>query len=82
MRLLQLDHCTQGRAIEHIEHMAAMRHLHRRGIGVAIHGDHLDAEVLQFDHHFLAQLTRTTEQDAGRTRRQWGTDTGHNRSSS
>jgi hypothetical protein len=81
MRLLQLDHRTQGRAIEHIDHMAAVRHLHRRGIGIAIHGDHLDAEALQFDHHFLAQLTRTAEQDASRTRRQWGSDTGHEDSS-
>ena len=36
--------------------MGAMRHLLRRGVGIAIHRDGLHAQPLQFDHDFLAQF--------------------------
>jgi len=36
---------------------------------------------LQFDYHFLAQLTAATQQNAGRGWRQWSSDSGHLRSS-
>jgi hypothetical protein len=52
--LLALDHRAQLRAIEHVDHVAAVRDLHRGRIGIAIARDHLDAKPLQLDHHFLA----------------------------
>ena len=81
VRLLQLDHRAQGCAIEHIDHVAAMRHLHGRRVRVTVNGNHLDTKALQFDHHFLAQLARATQQHTGRARRQRGSDTGHGESS-
>ena len=36
--------------------MAAVRHLHGRRVGITVHGDHFDAEALQLDDQFLAQL--------------------------
>ena len=61
--------------------MAAMGNLHGRCIGVAIDGDHFDPQTLQFDDNFFAQLAAATQQYAGRSRRQWSSDTGHFRSS-
>ena len=81
VRLLGLDHGTQGSAVEHVDHVAAMGNLHGRRVGVAIHGNHFNAQALQLDHHFLAQLTTATQQNAGRGWRQWSSDTGHLRSS-
>ncbi len=81
VRLLGLDHCAQGGAIEHVDHVAAVRHLHGRGIGVTVHGNHFNAQALQLDHHFLAQFATATQQYSGRGRRQGGSDTGHLRSS-
>ncbi|MNY08779.1 hypothetical protein D3C86_1416500 [compost metagenome] len=77
VRLLGFDHGTQGSTIEHVDHVAAVRHLHGRRVGVAVHGNHFNAQALQLDHHFLAQLATATHQYAGRGRRQWGSDTGH-----
>ena len=57
--------------------MAAVRHLHRRRIGVAVGGDHLHPQPLQLDGHFLAQLARTEQQDAGGVGGQRGSDADH-----
>lgn len=81
VRLLRLDDRTQRGSVEHVDHMATVRHLHGRRVGVAIHGNHFNAQALQFDHHFLAQLTAATQQNAGRGWRQWSSDSGHLRSS-
>ncbi len=81
VRLLLLDHRAQGGAVEHADHVAAMRHLHGRRVAIAIDGDHFATQALQLDGDFLAQLAGATEKDAGRARRQGGTDTGHGRTS-
>jgi len=54
--------------------MAAMRHLHRRRIGITVGGDHFHAEALQFDRDFLAQLAGTEQQYAGGLRGQGRAD--------
>ena len=81
VRLFCFDHGTQGGAIEHVDHVAAVGNLHGRCIGVAVNGDHFDPQTLQFDDNFFAQLTAATQHDAGRSWRQWSSDTGHFRSS-
>lgn len=43
--------------VQHVQHMAAVRNLHGRGIGVTVGGDHFHPETLQLDGHFLAQFT-------------------------
>ena len=67
---------TRG-AVEHVDHVAAMRDLHRRRIRVAIGGDHLHAEALQFDRHFLAQLAGAQQQHAGGVRSERGAKRRH-----
>ena len=64
------DQVAQRRRIEHVQRVAAMRDLHRRRVVVAVGGDHLDAEALQLDRHFLAQLARAEQQHAGGARGQ------------
>jgi len=66
VRALLFDDGTQRGAVEHVEHMAAVRHLHGWRIGITVHGDHFDAETLQLDDQFLAQLAAAAEQDTGR----------------
>ena len=61
MRFLRFDHRTQGGTVEHVDDMAAVRHLHGGRVGIAIHGNHFNAQALQFDYHFLAQLTAATQ---------------------
>ena len=80
VRPLARDQRAQRGAVEHVEHVAAMRDLHRRRVGVAVGGDHLDAEALQFDRHFLAQFARAEQQHARGVRRQRRADRGHRRS--
>ena len=43
--------------------MTAMRHLHGRGVGVAVHSDHFDPQSLELYNYFFAQLTRAAKQD-------------------
>ena len=81
MRFFCLDHCPQRNPIEHVDDVAAVRDLHGRRVGVAVDGDHFDAQALQLDHHFFAQLAAAAQQYTGRGRRQWSSDTGHFRSS-
>lgn len=65
MRPLLFDHRPQRGAVEHVDHVAAMRDLHGRRVGVAVDGNHLHAQALQFDDQLLAELAATTEQDTG-----------------
>ena len=60
--LFQFDHPAQRLAVEHVDHMGAMRDLHGGGVGVAVHRDHFDAEALQLDGDFLAEFTRAAQQ--------------------
>ncbi len=65
VRTLGLDHRAQARAVEHREDVAAVRDLHRRRVRVAVAGDDLAAEALQFDGHLLAELAGTEQHDPG-----------------
>jgi hypothetical protein len=64
-RVLAIDQRRQGGAVEHVDHVAAVRHLHRRRTGIAVHGDHLDPEALRLDGHFLAEFAGAEQQQAG-----------------
>ena len=46
MRSLLCHYISKGGAIGHVDHMSAMGQLLPRGIGIPIHGDHLDAKAL------------------------------------
>ena len=63
------DQVAQGGRVEHVQGVAAMRHLHRRRVVVAVGRDHLHAQPLQFDGHFLAQFARSKQQHAAGPRR-------------
>src|SRR5688572_31954081 len=54
-----------------------MRDLHRRGIGIAVGGDHFHAEALQLQRDFLAQFARTEQQHARGVRGQRRTEGDH-----
>ncbi len=56
---------AQGCAVQHREHLAPIRQLHRRGVVIAVTGDHPRAEALGGNHEFAAQLARTEQQDGG-----------------
>ena len=70
VRLLGLDHAAQRLAILHVDHMRAVRHLHRWRIGIAIHGNGFDAETLQLDRHLLAELASAEQQRSRGARRE------------
>ena len=50
---------ANARAVEHIEHMAAVRHVHGGGVFVAVGGDDLAAQAHEFNSHFLAEFAAT-----------------------
>src|SRR3546814_18594882 len=54
-----------------------MGDLHRRGVGVTVGCDDLDAEALQLDRHLLAELPGAEQQDAKRMRGQRRAKGGH-----
>ena len=57
-------HATgERRAVEHVDHLVSVRHLHRGSVGVAVHGDHAAAEALGADHELLAELARAEQED-------------------
>jgi len=64
MRLFRLDDPAQGGTVGHGDDMGAMRHLLRRGVGITVDGDHLDAEALQRDRDLLAKLSRAEQHDS------------------
>jgi hypothetical protein len=45
--------------------MAAVGHLHGRGVRVTVDGNDLHPQPLGLDHDFLPQLARTEEQESG-----------------
>jgi hypothetical protein len=69
-----LDQRAQRGAVGHVDHVRAMRDLLAGSIGVAIDGDHLDAESLQRDDHFLAELAGAQQHDAQGAGGQGGSD--------
>ena len=75
--LFGLDHLAQPRAVEHREHVAAVRHLHCGRVGVTVAGNHLHAQTLKLDDHLLAQFAAAEKQHARGRRGQRGTDGGH-----
>ena len=70
-RPLALDHRSERRAVQHVDHVRAVRDVHRRRIRIAIDCDHFAAEALQLDHHFLpsspepSSITRLAEGASG-----------------
>jgi len=62
--MLGLDHAAQRGAVQHVDHVAAVRHLHRRRVGVTVHRDHFHRIALQLDRHLLAELAGTQQQHA------------------
>ncbi len=73
VRLLQLDDFAQFVAVEHIEYVGAVCHLHGRGVGIFVAGHYLHAQALEFDCYFFAELS-AAEQKSLATHR------GHDRS--
>ena len=55
--LLFLHYFTHTLAVEHIEHIAAVGHLHCGSIGVLVAGDYLNTQTLELDSYFLAELS-------------------------
>jgi hypothetical protein len=72
--LFLFDQGPQCSPIGHVDHMRAMRDLMAGSVGVAIDGNHLDAESLQGDDHFLAELSGAQQHDAQRAGGQRGSD--------
>ena len=70
MRPLRFDHGPQRYGVQHIDDVAAMRHLHGGRVRIAIHCNHLDAIALQFDGHFLAEFARPQQHHSGAAGRQ------------
>lgn len=59
-----LDQRPQRSAVGHRDDMRAVGDLLTGCVGVAIDGDHFDAESLQRDDHFLAELAGAQQHDA------------------
>ena len=76
VRSLGLHHGADGRGVGHVDDVAAVGDLHRRGVGVPVDRDRLDAEPLQRDRDLLAELAGSEEEDARRVRAERGAD-GH-----
>ncbi len=56
MRALLENEIAHGFGVGHVDHVRAVSNLLARRIGVAVDGDRLDAEALQLDDDFLAEL--------------------------
>ena len=68
------DEVLHGLRVGHVQLVPEMRHLMRRGVGVAVGGVDLDAETLERDGHFLAQFTRSQQQNSRGALRVRGAD--------
>ena len=79
LRPFLLDQPLQRRRVGHRDHVRAVRDLVPRRVGVAIDGDDLDAEALQRDDDFLAELAAAEQHDPGGGRGERGADV-HGRS--
>ena len=64
VRRLGQDDAVQHLGVGHGDDVAAVRHLHGRGVAIAVHRDHLAAQPLQFNGDFLAQFARAQQHDA------------------
>ncbi len=62
--LLFRNQRAQRGAVEHVDDMAAVRHLHGGRMGVAIYRDHFHGVALQFNRHLLAKLTGAKQKHA------------------
>ncbi len=69
LRPLLLDQPAKRRRVGHRDHVRAMRDLVAGRVRVAVDGDDLDAEALQRDDDFLAELAAAEQHDLGRPRR-------------
>ena len=61
--LVLRDHRIQGLAVQHVDDLAAIRHLHRRGPFVGVDSNDRLAITLEGDDHFFAEFTGAEEQD-------------------
>src|SRR5206468_1136519 len=61
IRPVLLDRRTQLLAVEHREDLERVGELHRRGVGVAVAGDHPAAETLGGDGELAAELARAEQ---------------------
>ena len=66
MRAFLLDQPAQRGPVGHRDHVRAVRDLMARRVRVAVDGDHFDAETLQRDDHFLAELAAAQQHHLGR----------------
>ena len=64
VRALLLDQGAQRLAVGHRHHVRTVGDLHSRRVGVAIHGNCLDAEPLQSNDYFLAEFSGAEQHDA------------------
>ena len=74
MRTLLLDKARQRGPVGHRDDVRAVRDLVPRRVRIAIDGDRLDAEPLQRDDDFLAELAAAEQHDAGGGRGERGAD--------
>ena len=65
IRFFLLDERGERVAVGHVDHVEAVRDLVARRVRVAVDGDHFDAEALQRNDHFLAELAGTEQHDFG-----------------
>ena len=65
VRLVPPDDPAQRCAVEHVDDLVSVCHLHRRRARVAVHGDHAAPEPLGADHRFLAEFARAEEEQGG-----------------
>ena len=62
VRFFRFDDGPERRAVKHVDDMAAVGDMHGGRVGIAVHRNDFDAEALQFDDDFLAELTRAEQQ--------------------
>ncbi len=60
--VLEFYHPSQSFGVEHIDHMAAVGYLHGGGAGVAVYGYHFNAQALELDSHFFAELAAAEQE--------------------
>jgi len=63
--LFRFDDPAQGGGVEHADDMGTVGDLHGRGMGIAVHGDDLDAQALGLDGHLLAEFAGAEQHEFG-----------------
>ena len=56
IRLFLFNDLAEQGSVQHVDDMAAMGHLHGRGIGITVYGNHFDAIALEFDDDFFSEF--------------------------